>query len=200
MTKDLNESLHRFIVRTDSLSLSLNVVLPQDATESAACVPLHVHGRAFLVVRLISLWAEFCKEIVLKSALGATTISGTAIPRAPGIRSVADVRAKEKLSGIGANWHWQKYCMENAQKLAIRNYSQVSLGVGSAPTKSLMDIRNFVVHPNQSTRSDYVLAVRAIGVQLQEPDDLMRQRVVGGATLFEQWVFDFQDAALNAVK
>jgi hypothetical protein len=200
MRRNLNESLGGFVGKTERLGKGFVTPLPGDTREALNCNILHQQGRYFLLVSLISLWAEYTRELVVRSALGTITNGGTLVPPAPGIRTVNDIKGIVQLSGPGANWHWVTHAARKARRLGIRNYNQVTLGLGAAPVAQVMSVRNFVVHPNETTRSEYIQTTRNLRLLGLEPDDLLARRVPGGATVFEQWIADFQLAALNAAR
>ena len=178
--------------------------LPADAVEMRTCKPIHSDGRAYLLIRLQLLWGEFCRELVVRSALGGhETRTGQSLPRAPGVRYVRDIPniTKNPLSGPKSYWEDPAFTIRQAKLLQVANYNDINLGVGSIATElaNLKCVRNFVVHPNAKTAAKYMQMTRAIGFTKLPPDELLHQHLPGGVTVFDSWVDVFLTAAWNAV-
>ncbi len=201
MARATLQYLRRFEFRTSGLVSDLQVVLPPASGGQAACAPLHRSGRLFLVIRLLGLWSEFSRQLVVLSALGGlVTTSGTVLAPAPGVSRFSDIAStlKKPLSGPGANWHWPTYSVGAAQDLKVANYTQISLGLGSANIQPIMAVRNFLAHPGHHSATEYRNFTQSIGLRGYDPDDLVLHKIPGGATLFETWVKDVQNAAASA--
>jgi hypothetical protein len=196
----LTDQVGRFVGRTERLRGLFSIALPSNVGQAGICSPLHEKGRLFMLVSLTALWGEFCRELIVRSALGAITMSGQRIPAAPGLRSLSDAKLVTPLSGPGVNWYLPHDALNRAQHLNIFNYGQVSSGLSSISIDEIVSVRNFVVHPNEHTRSRYLQAAANLGFAHFEPDQLLHARLVGGSILFEQWIDDFQTAAINAAR
>ena len=197
-----SELLGRFLFKTNMLTQSLASPLPMDPGERDRCDPIHLESRAFLVIRLVALWGEFSRMLVVRSALGDfELVSGQLISPAPGIRKMDDVRsnAKEDIDGTRAHWHWPTFALTVAQNLRLVNYNQINLGLGSANISELVSVRNFIVHPSKNSRVPFENASRSLGVTSTRPDAVLTARRPGGATVFETWVADLQNSGRNAV-
>lgn len=189
-------------------SLSLNARflsrLPTDPAEARVCEPIHRDGRGFLVIKLQHLWGEFCRELVVRSAIGGCeTRTGQTLPRVPGVKYVADIpRVTQKpLSGPGTRWEDPGFAIDQARRLQVTNHNEIGLGLGSVSNSldNLKCVRNFIVHPNRNTRGRYYHMTRTIGFSGIPPDHLLHQSLPGGVTIFEDWVSSLTIAAWNAV-
>ena len=162
-----------------------------------------------MVVRLQSLWAEFCRELIVRSAIGGcATRTIQSLPEAMNVKIVKNVQdivetqsPKGKYSGFGARWEEPTYAIQQAQKLRVANFGNISLGLGIAATDcaNLKAVRNFIVHPNQHTRGRYEQVALVLGYQGITPSQLVNQRSQGGTTIFDGWVAILNLAARNAV-
>jgi hypothetical protein len=94
------------------------------------------------------------------------------------------------------------FSIDIARNLRIDNYGQVSMALGGiSPIDHVINIRNYVVHPDERSRIRYENTLRSIGIMVKtDPISLLRSRVVGGASLLEQWVSDLQTLAVNAMQ
>ena len=181
--------------------------LPADPAEMAVCEPVHRDGSLFLVVRLQHLWGEFCRELVVRSAIGGcVTRTGLYVPPAPEANHVRDLPdiarrfSRRSFTGPGSLWEVPSIAIERARDLQVANYRQVSLGLSAVNVIGyLKPVRNFIVHPSASSVSGYDQAARSLGFPGLSPIRLLNQRLPGGATIFEDWVSELETAAWNAV-
>lgn len=195
--RNLSELYTRFAQRTDLL------VRDFDAPSLArTCTAIHAEGQVRLLIRLQHLWAEFCRELITRSALGSCrTISGSLLTRVPRVNKVRDILgfAKKESKGGFCPWHDPVFALGVANRLAVQNLSQMSLGLGAvSPANDLTAMRNYAVHPNKRTRTHYEQVTYKIGIPGAQPAELLATRQTGGATLFETWVADLQLIALIA--
>lgn len=204
--RNLADLYSRFCGRTDALLRDFLVVTPGPHVKfgETPAVTIIGYSRGFLVNRLFHLWAEFCRLVVIESALGGCrTLSGTILVNAPNISRVSDIPPiinERAIAGPGLNWGAPRWTAQRANTLKLANRSQISLGLGSAPYDTWRRVRNFVIHPNPYTRAEFdVVAFRysLIGV---EPGDLLLLRLPGGGTVMESWLQDFKDAAMNVIR
>ena len=203
MSQDLLKQYRRFDYRISQLLDQFDHSLASDGSLQRSHGVILRAARLFFVVRLVSLWSEFCRNLVVTSALGrARTINGTIIPAAPGITSVHDIstRVKAPLSGPGANWHWPAVSVGAANSLGVANYTQLSLGIGGADIAPVIAVRNFIAHPGALSNAEFKSQAKKMGagISAQDPDDLVTTRIAGGASVFEGWVSDLRTAAKNA--
>ena len=162
------------------------------------------YSRGFLVNRLFHLWGEFCLHVIIASTLGGyRTLDGQHLSRGTHIASTADVlRAikEQRLSGPGLRWGDPAWTANKLNQLGPANQSKISLGIGSAPYEDFRRVRNFVIHSNAHTRSQFdAVALKYLLVTISV-NDLLFHGLPGGATVMEGWVRDFQDAALDVVR
>ncbi len=195
----LHELYAHFVSRTDFLVRKFEAPLASDA-----CIPIHADGRMRMLIRLQHLWAEFCRELVTRSALGGCqTLSGRLLGRVSGVSDWRDIErtAWKESNRRPPPWHQPKFTLGVANKLAVQNLAQISLGLGAvSPADDLTDIRNYIVHPNERTKLAYNRVTYKLGARGLEPDMLLTSRQIGGATLFEAWVAELQTVAFNAIR
>ena len=205
--KPLNALYDLYAARSASLLARFAAPLPEKPAERALCEPVHRDSSAFLVVRLQHLWGEFCRELVVRSAMGGSaTRTGLRLPPAPGVNHVRDLPTitrqftRQPFSGPRSQWEIPRFAIDQARHLQVANFNQISLGLGSITTlDDLKCVRNFIVHPSESTALRYYQATRNLGFSGLPPIQLLNQRLPGGATVFHTWVSDLETAAWVAV-
>lgn len=190
--------------RTNTLVREFNTVTPQIPMYEVTCLPLHRSGRLLLVVRFVHLWGEFCRTLITRSALGnVRTVSNSVLPAAPGISCSSDVSniARLESNNRPPPWHNSGYSIRVAQRLNVANYSTIGQSIGAvSPIRELIDIRNFVVHPNQRTLVAFQSVALSYGVSTRQPLDVLSLTQPGGQNLLTTWIFRFQTIAAAAVK
>lgn len=194
----------RYLRQSQTLTSRFLTKLPTAPRDLKLCEPVHKNGRAYLVISLQHLWGQFCRELILRSALGrCETRTGRRLARAPSIKRVRDIPliAKVKLSGPESHWEDPTFALRVAQKLQVGNYNEISLGLGSVSTHltNLKSVRNYIVHPSDQTGKKYVQMTRSNGFIGLPPDQLLHHLLPGGATVFDTWSSDLVNAAWNAV-
>ncbi len=202
--KPLTSLYERYERRSSSLNARFTVRLPENSDERLACEPVHQDGRAYLVARLQHLWGEFCRELVVKSAVGGCeTRTGKILPRAPGVKRVSDVSqiTKTPLAGARSNWEDPVFTIDQAMRLKVANFNDIDLGLAqvSIVADNIRCVRNYVVHPNSRNNSRYVQTARVLGFSGLSPDQLLSRTVPGGETVFENWLSILILAAWSAV-
>lgn len=201
--KSLNALYGSFVARSRSLTSRSIASLPADPAEMAVCTPVHQDGLLFLVVRLQHLWGEFCRELVVRSAIGdCVTRSGLRLPPAPGVNHVRElpIITNRPLPDRSAQWEAPQFAIGQARRLKVANFIQLSLGLGSVTMlEHLRNVRNFIVHPNKDTRPRYYQTARELGYPGMPPAQLLSQRLPGGVTIFDDWISELETAAWNAV-
>lgn len=195
----LQDLYSHFVSRTNFLVRTYEAPLASDT-----CTVIHAYGRTKVLIRLHYLWAEFCRELVTRSALGSCrTLTGNLLVRVPGVSAWNDIErvAKEKAGRGYPPWHHASFALGVANRLAVQNFAEISLGLAAiSPADDLTDIRNYIIHPNQRTRLAYNKLTYRLGIRGLSPDVLLASRQSGGATLFETWAADLQILAFNAVR
>ena len=209
MRKKPLSSLYDSYSKRSRAILSRSVAnLPIDPAEIAVCAPVHQDGLAFLVVRIQALWAEFCRELIVRSAIGnCQSRTGLIVAPAPGVKHVRDLSVitrqftKQPFSGPGSQWEDPVFAIRQARFLKVSNLNQISVGLGSVTTNLgyLKRVRNFIVHPNHDTKTKYVQTTRTLGFLGTVPTQLVSQNLPGGVTILATWVSDLETAAWNAV-
>ena len=166
---------------------------------------IHNDARSFLIIRLQMLWGQLCRELIVRSALGGYyTISGTVLRKGSAvtdwrsIQTIIQTRSRNR----HIPWHIANFSMGVARDLRIQNYGQVSMSLGGiSPMENIINIRNYLVHPDKLTRTQYEITTRALGMTvIINPIQLMKSRVTGGASLLEQWIADLQTIAFNEMQ
>jgi hypothetical protein len=202
VTRKLGPLYSKFLVRTERLSNAFFAPLPQDSKEAAACQFIHAAGDVQIVNRLLVLWGEYCRNLVIQSASGdALTLQGNKLSTPPGISGFSDVKAKlgaNISSGPSTRWDEPSWALDRARQLAPSNFEQINLGVGSAPVSQLKALRNYLVHPNEHTKGRYLNLAIQLDYPGMQPKELLKSRLPMGPTVFESWIADFQIAAYNA--
>jgi hypothetical protein len=199
----LAELYAHFVGRTDELVRKFGTPLPPYPPFDRSCGPIHRDGQALLIVRLDHLWAAFCQALVTRSALGnVRTLGGSLLPRVTGVARSADVqRIAQQESRGQPPWHDASFTVRVARRLGLANYNEISIGIGAvSPVKDLIDVRNYVVHPNDRTVAAYRRITMRFGISSRNPVDFLALTQPGGATLFETWVSQLQIAAEAAVR
>ena len=162
------------------------------------------HSRNSLMNRLFHLWGEFCRHVIVASALGGyTTVGGSFLMGAPNIQNISDILSTMRVSSItGPNIRWgdPQWTLAKLNVIRPANLQQIMLGVGSAPYDEFRRVRNFVIHSNPHTRSNFDSVAVSYSLVGVDADDLLLHRLAGGGTIMENWVRDFQAAALDAVR
>ena len=204
-TKPLTNIYGRYNMRSQSLNWRFVAKLPANLGEKQIWELVHKDSRAYLVVRLQLLWGEFCKELVVRSAIGGcVTRAGQAVLPAPNVKDVSDIRRITKLkdlSGPSSKWEEPSFAIDQATLLKITNLYDIVSGLGQA--SAVMDdikcVRNLIVHPNGRNTNKYTQMTRVLGFRGLAPDQLLSQTVPGSATIFENWLSTLTLAAWNAV-
>ena len=103
---NLGRIYSRFSVRTNILVRDFLVAPPSPSLMVGETPVQHLidYSRKFLINRLLHLWGEFCKSLVVSSALGGCiTIGGKPVSSAPRVSSLSDISVaiKGPLDGPG---------------------------------------------------------------------------------------------------
>ena len=203
--KPLTSIYGRYERRSNSLKERFRAKLPRNSEEREVCEPVHQDGRAYLIVRLQQLWGEFCRELIVRSAMGGClTRNGLILPKVPGVRRVSDINTVIKLkdlAGPGSKWEEPAFAVDQAIRLTVANLHGIDLGLGQASVvaDNIKSIRNYIVHPNRSNKVRYAHTTMVLGFRGLPPDELLFQAVPGGETVFENWLSTLTRAAWDAV-
>lgn len=202
--KSLAELYAHFIGRTDALLRNFEAPVPTYPVYALSCAPLHRSGQELSVIRLQHLWAEFCRNLIIRSALGNVRTMGlTMLPASPRVASLADVQriVMRESNGRQPPWHLADFTIRVAHQLVLANYQAINMSIGAiSPIADLLKVRNYIVHPNQRTSMSYLLIANSFGVPSGDPVALLKTVQPGGVTLFKDWVVQFQVIAAAAVK
>ena len=192
----------RFVYRTDLIAERFRAPLPQNIRDSASCQPIHAAGEVQLINRLLVLWGEYCRNLVIASALGnAVTIKGTLLAPAPDVAEFSHIKAKlsgNSGAGPGTRWDDPEWALRQTNLLSPVNRDQIGLGLETAPVKDLKAVRNFLIHPNEHTAKNYRTLAQKLGYTSALPKVLLTGPVGIGSNVLESWIIDFQNSAYNA--
>lgn len=205
MARSFREHYAHFVARTGSLASDFRSPLPKNRPYSGTCPPIHEYGRLKLVIRLQMLWGEYCRELVVSSALGDTrTLGGTVLTRVGGVSSATDIiniATAESGGGRLPPWHRPRFAVQVAARLSVRNLFEIKQGLSAvSPADDLLAVRNYVVHPTRVTKARYLTVTQRLRSSGVGPHSLLSTLLPGGATLFEAWVADLQTIALVAAR
>lgn len=204
--RKLSSFYSSFCARTDLL-LHHFLLFPPCGPMLLGNVPVSTllpYSRGYLVNRLFHLWGEFCRHVVTASALGGyKTLNGNKLTGAQGISNISDILAiikEASLSGPGLRWGEPAWTVRKANKIQPVNLQQITLGISAVPYDEFRRVRNFIIHSNPHTRSEFDMLATRYSLFGASADDLLLHRLPGGATVMEGWVRDFQIAALDVVR
>ncbi len=194
----------RYAIRTKSMEARFLARLPADAAQLRECELVHGDGLAYLAIRLQHLWGEFCRELVVRSAIGrCKTDSGRILPAVRLVKNTGHIAVilGMDLANPKTRWEQPKYAKQHAKTLGVANYNEIDLGLSSVSDTAsrLRTVRNFLVHPNKHTAARYFQLTRMYGLRGFPPEQLLRSTLPGGATVFERWSAEFLNAAKTAV-
>ena len=97
-------------------------------------------------------------------------------------------------------WHSPEFVVRVAKHLTLANLDRIGLYLGANLSSGhVTDVRNYIVHPGNRTRSKYREVAAAEGMPGVGVGELLNVRFSGGATLFERWVIDLQRTASNMI-
>lgn len=203
--KNLNNVYHKFEHRTNSLIREFEDKVNMADDYGDTFTAIHGHARYFMLIRLQALWGHFCRELILRSAIGGySTVGGIRLHKgtlAGDWNSIQNIVARRSNRGNPA-WHIPNFSIDIARSIGIQNYRQVSTALGgTSPLNDVLRIRNYLVHPDGTTSSLYETVLRLRGMPTKtNPVDLLNTRIAGGASVFEAWITDLQLIAVNAVQ
>jgi hypothetical protein len=163
-----------------------------------------VDAREGSLIRLHDAWARFCQELIVTSALGTVTMSGTKVPRLPDTKHHREVlpylrtlyKAK-KPPWWEPRWHDATECIEAGRLLGLSSIPtiQAALGAASSPAEDLRKLRNFVAHRGQKTAEGVVEVASALRLPPMSPASLVSTVIHPGTTVLHLWVSELSDVA-----
>ena len=200
--RNLESMYRRFCRRTDHILTAFQTPLPSNPQDAESCQPVHSAGEVQLLNRLLVLWGEYCRNIVIISAIGrVATINGTLLTPAQGIKNFSDVRnrlGRKAGAGPGTKWDYPDWALQQASTLSPANMSRITTGLTGTQVDSVRIVRNFLVHPNELTKGSYLTLARNLGYVQIEPKDLLIEYDSAGNRLLELWINQFQISAYEA--
>lgn len=161
-----------------------------------SCELPHVYSAQFSAVRLQMLWGQFCKRVIIESALGnVLTSSGQTLSSR--IKTTKGFKAQIRK----VNWHIPPDALKQARKWQVENYNQIALGLTSAPMSDVNAFRNYLVHPGEGSVEKLINAFPILRITPESnPYNLLSYTIPGGQSRFEDWVDRLMIAALEAVR
>lgn len=202
--KKLRQLYSHFVARTNQLVLKYDAPLPPDPNNKYMCPAIHNDGRAHMIIRLQLLWGQFCRELVVTSAVGGCqTITGTVLGPGAAITDPNDIKrvVNKEARGRPPPWHKPKFAVTIAQNLGTQNFRQVQLALSRvSPVDDLKTVRDYIVHPWESTRLAYMQVNRNLKAPGIDPVSLLAIQGRDGSSTFKRWVVQLQDIALDAIR
>ena len=129
--RKLENMYSRFCRRTNKISEAFYAPTPEISPETAHCEFIHHASKVQLINRLLVLWGEYCRNLVIISTFGNTlTINGLWLSPAPGINGLAQIKAKlgnDFGAGPGTRWEDTTWALQRANQLNPVNQNQISL-------------------------------------------------------------------------
>ncbi len=157
-----------------------------------------------MIIRLQLLWGQFCRELVVTSAVGGCqTITGTVLGPGAAITDPNDIKrvVNKEARGRPPPWHKPKFAVTIAQNLGTQNFRQVQLALSRvSPVDDLKTVRDYIVHPWESTRLAYMQVNRNLKAPGIDPVSLLAIQGRDGSSTFKRWVVQLQDIALDAIR
>ena len=164
---------------------------------------MQIHGQERDILKLQLYWGEFCRGLVIKSAIGGyETLTGNVLIRTR-VSSISAINmvAKQLCGYSHFPWHVPSYCTNLAQKIGTSNYAQIKAGLSlTAPINDLLIIRNYITHPSKQNQIAYKRVAINHGQPQVAPTKLLSGRVSSGRTLFVSWVDSLRLMAEIAVR
>lgn len=162
-------------------------------------------GEAVLTFALQVAWSDFCRDLVVVSALGTRRSRGASIGSVSGIRSMQSAEelvmknarntvTERRLSNFV--WHATWFTIDVGAKVGLQNQSQLELHLGSAlAPEQIARFRNYLAHPEASARARYDGLLAKLGMPGVEPEDLLHKELRPGVPVFTHWVRELQRVA-----
>lgn len=203
MARGIRDSHRSFLARTNELLIDF-----QAAPSTAANARVHKNNREWCVLALHDAWTDYCRGLVISSAIsGSRALSGATVPAVPGIRNASQalttVRTTLNPKGPGywePRWGDALWAIRAAQALKIHNVAQVagSLGSTPSPAEEVRRVRNYIAHRNQST-ADPLRSVMGVAGAIDPGLDSYLASLVGPLeTRYGAWVRQLRLIATSA--
>lgn len=146
-----------------------------------------------VVIRLHDAWTRFCREVIIRSAIGNINTLG-------GMRLVPVVGVTDRASAIEAlmntyrkrtyepRWGDASECLDAATRLKIGNIATVSAAIGAtnSPAESIRHVRNFYAHRKEGSAARAITTGCFYGAKYPDVFQL-RQYTTGGVTVVASW-------------
>ncbi len=207
--KNLNSLYARFVGETTLAQQAFHAIIPALPLTEIDCLVAHAYASEMAVIRIQDAWSRFCRELVLVSAFGfPRTATGTIVQRAPGIMTRHDAIARinviyHRNPGQEPDWHQPHASINAARALGIRNFPNVSAGIGATPSPltDLRDFRNFFAHRTQRLAISTKTIARASAISERLlARDIIAEEVGPGVSLLTRWVAQIQNLAYASIQ
>jgi hypothetical protein len=163
-------------------------------------------SRSFAVISLYADWEEFSRRLLyLSAAKRPIAADGRVVPRAPGIRTAADVDAallkwkkqRRLVLHLGAPGAMVDAC----KALQVSNERVITAAVlaQQSPAEALRVARNFLAHQNPSTARQVVAGPTASALEVKALVSWLAEPLVGGRSRFGAWSGDLVSVARAAI-
>ncbi len=205
--KTLGSLYSRFIAKSNALTGQCNISFRLKPPTQNILKEVLCNNQLYVLVRLQFIWGQFCRELIIRSAVGGyKTIGGMILNRGTAVntpKSISNVISSEvKRQNLGFPvWHSPIFAAIIARNLGIQNYNQVNLALSlPAPVREITDIRNFIVHANAMTKTRYEQITYRYNMIGAKPSEILAYILPGGTTRFADWIASLQQMAEQAVK
>ncbi len=174
-----------FVDSTDDLVRRFETPLPNQEPFNTSCPSIHESGQALLVVKLQTLWSDFCHNLI---AIYASSKNAS-------IKKAAS-HVTHSMGLSNPVWHSPEFVVRVANHLTLNNVDSIELHIGaSISSGSVTKVRNYIVHPGHRSEVRFKEVTAAEGVPSVGVGELLNIRFPGGASMFERWVKDLQRTA-----
>ena len=193
----------------ESLAIGQAFREPPMSSDGSRCAPTHELAREAAAVQLQDRWGYFCRQLILRSAVGgASTADGHFIAvSGDGVGSaLVRLRATYKSKNIQASRDWEPKWYDPdesiaaGRKLGLANFSTIAFAIGSTPSplEDLRAVRNFFAH--RGVRAAVTMGNRVGLTSTGEAHSHLTELQLGGIPRFEAWIVALQSMAAAAVR
>lgn len=206
MRLHLETHAHQFARQSQRLLKTFDATNHTDT--GSCCSQSHGPTRVACVINLNDYWSQFCKNVMVSSAVGGwTSRSGVMLSRVTGLGSNNDVMGllrstyRSRPPFWEPNWTVASDFIDACRRVGISNLADVSAAIGAtgSPAEELRLTRNYLAHRNADTaaRAISVLAFYGATAPL-DVDAVITRPAHAGAHLFETWVNGLTAVAFTA--
>lgn len=167
----------------------------------------NVEVKKYSVVRLLDVWASFCRDLILISSAGrCRTRSGRIILKTTlGSIENASRVARTNLRGKIGNeprWHDATVALGVVQSLRPVNSAEICAAIGAvgSPADAVRIVRNHFAHESsKDCWAKFADGAWPNGRKAQSIWEYLEEPEIGGRRRIDQWIDDLQNIAVAAV-